>query len=252
VSGSRCSASIEVALAAAALLGGCGSRAEELEPAETQPPDATENLALAFDGDDYANTGTAGFPFPEAPHTISLWLNHDGGGGVSVAVVLRKDWESGVAIGLREGVLGAWNVYGPRTLVEDTAPLAAGEWHHVAYVFDQTLHRLFVDGRELSSGQREPTRRTPTSGFIGSSDGLHEFFRGRLDDVRIWTVARSASELATEAAGAAPASDPALVMFLTFDEAFGARAWDRSGRGNHAILGDGIAAHAPLRVPAAR
>jgi len=232
---------------------GCGS--SESNPASSAPAapiDAREDQALVFAGDDYANTGTAGFPFPESPHTISFFLKHDGAPGIGVAVALRKDWESGVAVGLRDGLLGAWNVFGPRTLVEDGSPLSPDVWHHVAYVYDGNLHRLLIDGREISSGEREPTRRTPTTGWLGSADGLRDFYRGTLDEVRIWTNARTVEQLALEAADTAPAGDPNLVAHWSFDEASGVRAYDRSGHDNHAILGDGIELHAPARVPSER
>ena len=38
-------------------------------------PDSGLDYALEFDGrDDYASTGTAGFPFPEAPQSVSLFV----------------------------------------------------------------------------------------------------------------------------------------------------------------------------------
>jgi hypothetical protein len=230
---------------------GCGS-SESTPTLPSAPIDAREDQALVFAGDDYANTGTAGFPFPESAHTISFFLNHDGAPGVGVAVALRKDWESGVAVGLRDGLLGAWNVFGPRTFAEDATPLSPGVWHHVAYVYDGNLHRLLIDGREVSNGEREPTRRTPTTGWLGSVDGLRDFYRGKLDEVRIWTSARTLEQLALEATDATPRSDPNLVAHWSFDEASGVRAYDRSGHDNHAILGDGIELHAPARVPSAR
>ena len=231
----------------------CGQEAADPSPAASGGPvDAPEDLALLFDGDDYANTGTAGFPFPEAPHSVSFWLNHDGDPGIQVAVALRKDWDSGLAIGVREGLLGAWNVFGPRTFVEDPARLAPREWHHVAYVHEGQ-HRLYLDGREVASGEREQTRRTPTTGWLGSPDGFDQFFRGRIDEVRIWTAARTPEQIAAEAAGELPAAgDPALVAWFTFDEIGGVRVYDRSGRENHAILGDGIEPHVPARVPSDR
>jgi len=119
-------------------------------------------------------------------------------------------------------------------------------WQHVAYVFDGTDHRLFVDGVERAVGQLEPNNRTSTSGWIGTRDGKSDFYAGALDRIRIWTSAQTAAQIEADRAGAAP--DPAgLAVELSFDEDDELIAYDRSGRGNDAILGDGVTRWAPER-----
>jgi hypothetical protein len=212
------------------------------------PRDSAEDIALSFDGtDDYATAGTAGLPYPEEPQTISLWLNHDSVMGVAAAIVLRKDFESGVAVGVREGLIGAWNPYGPRTFAERTEALPAGEWHHVAYVYDGGVHHLYLDGAEVATGDYAPTHRTPTSCWLGSLDGSRELYRGKLDEVRVWTMARSAAQIQAEYGGSKVSSDPGLVAYWSFNEQPGAHVIDRSGHGNHALLGDGIEPRLPTR-----
>jgi hypothetical protein len=85
---------------------------------------------------------------------------------------------------------------------------------------------------------------------LGSGDGTDLFFSGEIDELRVWSVARSEALLAEEISGQAPEQEPPdLVAYYTFNEASGARVVDRSGRGNHALLGDGVASHMPQRVP---
>jgi hypothetical protein len=220
------------------------------------PPDSAQDMALSFDGiDDYASTGTAGFPFARLPHTVSFWLKAAATGAAEQTVItLRKDSESGVRIALCGGAVCVKSVYARALFVQATTPLPPGEWHHVAYEFDGSdwvaHHTLYIDGVVAATGDATPEKRTPTSSFLGSGDGTDLFFSGELDELRIWSVARTQAQVAAEIAGQAPDQEPPdLVAYYTFNEARGPRVVDRSGRGNHALLGDGISALMPQRVP---
>lgn len=238
-----------------ALLAGCsGPTNDERGPVEIFPPDSVDDMALTFDGvDDYASTGTAGFPFPRVPHTVSFWLQTAGGAADQVVMTLRKDTASGVRIGLCDGAVCARSVYSDDAYAVAAEPLPLDAWHHVAYEFDGSgnspHHTIYVDGAVAATGTIQPNNRTPTSGFVGSTDGTELFFAGQLDELRVWSVARTPAQLAAEIAGDAPDQEPPdLVLFYTFNEASGARVIDRSGRGNHALLGDGDGQRSPRRV----
>jgi hypothetical protein len=221
------------------------------------PPDSGQDQALSFDGaDDYASTGTAGFPFARYPQTVSFWLKPAASGGSEQTVLtLRKDSESGVRVGLCAGALCAKSVYARNNVfAQATTPLPMGEWHHIAYLFDGSdnapHHTIYLDGVVAATGTTLPEKRTPTAGYLGSNDGAELFFAGELDELRIWSVARNASQIADEIAGQAPQQEPPdLVAYYTFNEVSGARVVDHSGRGNHALLGDGVASRMPQRVP---
>lgn len=250
----RWGALLAVGPLAAALLGvACGPVESAFDDPWTsvgdlrEPPRPGEDQMLVFDGmGQYATLGTAGFPFGRAPQSIALWVKPARLDGTQSFVVLRKDFESGVQFGIRDGLLTAWRVYGGRAYVTADEPLAVDTWQHVAYVFDGTDHRLFVDGVERAVGQLEPNNRTSTSGWIGTRDGKSDFYAGALDRIRIWTSAQTAAQIEADRAGAAP--DPAgLAVELSFDEDDELIAYDRSGRGNDAILGDGVTRWAPER-----
>lgn len=215
------------------------------------PHDGSFDSALSFDGvDDYATTGTARFPMINRPQTQTLLVKVDEPPtGLQALLVLRLNDESGSVLALDGGVPLVYNVWGDKPLARGETALTLGRWHHVAALFAEKSSSLYVDGQLVGSGPQPETHRTPTLAFLGSIDGAQAPFRGQLDEVRVYDRAMNEDEIVAEAKGEHADGDP-LVLYLTFNESSGARVYDRSGLGNHAQLGDGIAAYMPLRVPA--
>lgn len=243
----------------AALLGltalACGVPAPEDDPwadlEAREAPTGAQSVdgALSFDGAaQYASMGTAAFPFGLAPQTISVWVKPARLDGVQSFVVLRKDFQSGVQLGMQEGIPSAWRVFGGRLFAAASEPLTVGTWHHVAYVYDGSVHRLYVDGVERGSGTVEPNNRTPTTAWLGTKDGRADSYAGDMDRVRVWSAAKSHEQILLDRTSPRAEAE-ANVLDLGFDEPDGLRAYDRSGRGNHATLGDGDSTWAPKRVP---
>lgn len=236
------------------------------EPDEIHAPPVTydgKNRVLRFDGRaDYATTGTAAFPFPTDPQTVTLWLRlteaaspaGDSGPVADGTVIsLRKDFDSGLTLGLRDGAYEVWSVYSKRTFVRAAAPAKKNVWQYVTYTFDGSVHRLYIDGQRTGEGQTAPNNRTPTTAWLGSEDGSTAFFFGEMDEVLVYTVALADSVIVAQAGRgrvrATTLEQPdELVLWLGFDEVSGYRALDRSPRRNDALLGDGIAACMPERV----
>ena len=79
-----------------------------------------------------------------------------------------------------------------------TAPsIDNNRWYHFVGIKEGNQGRLYVDG-ELVATQNNIGDTTPhTSGdplTIGYA-GYHSYHRGNIDEVRIWNVARSESEI---------------------------------------------------------
>lgn len=232
-----------------------GSASEELPEPGLQ--DAAYDVALSFDGvDDYASLGTARVPQIMRAQSALLWFSAEPGSsgaseGRQVLFTMRRSDASGWVLTLDDGVPFAYNIYGAKSLSRAPMAVSTGAWHHVAFVIDTGGCRLYLDGSEVATGGAPATKRTPTQAFLGSLDGFQQMFHGSLDELRLYDRAVSADEVARAASGQPP--DPetgsdSLVMFLPFDEASGARAFDRSGLGNHAELGDGVPELMPSRV----
>jgi len=245
-----------LSLAGGLLASACGTPGPDAVPAiETLPADSGVDMALEFDGiNDYASLGTAGFPFPRLPQTISFWLSASAGGPAEQTVItLNKDAASGILLGLSNGILTARSAYDGDVFVQATAAITFEHWHHVAYLFDGSdeapHHTLYLDGALIGTGTALPDKRTPNTAFMGSDSREERCYKGKLDELRIWAAGRTPSQVAEEIAGEVPEQEyPELVLYYTFGEAGGARVVDRSGRGNHALLGDGLQNYMPKRV----
>jgi hypothetical protein len=226
---------------------GCGSGA-------TIPsPFGDSNLALSFDGlTEYATAANGGFPAAGAEQTVEMWVNYPAPTAATTAdfLVMRLDLTSGVQIGIHDGAVAVWRTYVDRVLAQAPTLPTAGAWHHLAYSYDLTVNTLYVDGAVADAEMTATDIRTPTSVWLGTLDGSSELFAGELDEIRVWTVVRSAAEVQADMQHGPPAPAPGLVAYWTFDDAgSGGRALDASGSGNDVTLGDGVAVDMPTRVP---
>lgn len=217
------------------------------------PPLTDGNIAgyaLSFDGiNDYATAGNAGFPAASAAQTVSLWVNYVALTGTQDFVVMRLNLESGVQIGIQNGTITVWRTYSGRTLVAAPTPPPAGEWHHVAYTFDRTTHILYVDGVMVSSSTATGDERTPSQVWLGTVDGAAELYTGLMDEVRVWSIVRSAADIQKDMLHRGRGAEPGLMAYWTFDDSEnGGRCEDMSESGNDVTLGDGIAERMPSRV----
>jgi len=80
----------------------------------------------------------------------------------------------------------------------DPARLLDGNWHHCAAVFDGAAMRVYLDGAPIGVLERAgPATLDPAApAHIGSLSGKREHFQGALDDLRIYSEALEAQEIA--------------------------------------------------------
>jgi hypothetical protein len=120
-------------------------------------------------------------------------------------------------------------------------PIPAGEWTHVAitYHVGQGMY-VYVNGTLVhsttASGLINPGSTTLRIGARVDTN-YFEPFKGQIDELRIWNIARSATDISNNMRKELSGSQAGLVGYWKFDESAGATtAADASGNGNNGIV----------------
>jgi hypothetical protein len=129
-----------------------------------------------------------------------------------------------------------------------------GEWYHIAVTYDATNGRsdLYVGGERVGGTNRTangnqillPIKNTAQPLLLGAGplqysrpDEGYLLHNGALGEVRIWSVARTADEIAASWNRSVPVDSEALVGYWQFNEADGQTIIDASPSANHGCLG---------------
>ena len=171
-------------------------------------PDGKLGKALILDGSSH----TVKIPHyaglkPAKTITISAWVKPKGvtTGWLWQEIYRKEDGNARSLLALGQykkkhclcfglGIGGKYTDYG--------APLAAsklmdGEWHLVCGTYDGKVITLYADGLEIGSAKVSGIIDTAgdAPAFIGSHKALNEFFKGGVDDLRVYNRALSPDEI---------------------------------------------------------
>ena len=127
--------------------------------------------------------------------------------------------------------------------------LTANEWHQVAVSFNGTSLKVYVDG-QLKDSTDDFAGQTPSVGQQLTIGKGEQVFQGKIDDVRIWNIARDAEEIATNYDLVQSGSEPGLAAYYSFDIQKDPIAWDATGKNNDGNLTNGaslVKEELPLR-----
>lgn len=215
--------------------------------------------AMYFDGvDDFVQiTDPATLAALEASGTLTIeaWLRPRGPGGAAGGVVLNKEGEYAltrlvdgrIAFSLANDVPG-W------VTVATNATAPAHVWTHVALVYRDGAPgsvEIYTNGTLVdsiaASGVIDDFSPTLEQLRIGGRQATanDQWFHGLLDDVRLWSVARTASEIAADYDHLlAEPLPPGLLGNWRFDQRSGALVADASAAGHHAHRGSVAASSA--------
>lgn len=179
--------------------------------------------------------------------TLETWFRREttgvatttGTGGVTAIPLIAKgrnqadnstldtNWFLGIRAS--DGVLCAdfEDASGVNLPIAGFTPVGYGEWHHAAATFDGTSWRLYLNGNleaTLNVGGRIPRADSIQHASIATamnSNGLGEgAFGGFMDEIRIWNVARSQTEI-RQAINSEVASATGLVARWALSEGIG-------------------------------
>jgi len=140
-----------------------------------------------------------------------------------------------LAFGLRSG-----GTYAELQAPINPADLADGNWHHVAATYDGATKAIYVDGTLLATAaQSGNVSATASSAACGASYAVPfaaDYFNGQIDEVRVWSIGRSAGDIAAGLNHSFTGLEPGLAANLRLDEGAGSAAADASGHGRTGTL----------------
>jgi mannosyl-glycoprotein endo-beta-N-acetylglucosaminidase len=218
----------------------------------------TSGHALKFDGtDDYVDCGNGtSLQITGDQITLEAWINViEFKSQIWQGSVIVKDFgspnnDSGYMIRCGEDGKVNFNL-GAGTWQElntSADALQLNNWHHIAATYNGSDMKIYVDGDLIAEDNRPSfnIRNAPNNLLIGESPGFPgRVFNGTIDEVRIWNIARTQSQiqstmnyLLTEEYYSAP--DSGLAGYWRFDEGAGQTTTDLSFFGNNATLGSSI------------
>lgn len=135
--------------------------------------------------------------------------------------------------------------------------VADGTWHHAASTRNKIngLLNLFIDGSLRSEGRGAKSSLTrPKYIRIGSLQTNIKFFKGVIDEVRIWNRALTEDEIIANMNRELTGSEPGLVVYYNFNEFTpDGQIKDLSPYGNHGTIHGGailIASDVPIELSA--
>jgi hypothetical protein len=121
--------------------------------------------------------------------------------------------------------------------------IALDEWQHVAATYDGvSTVRMWIDGTEQTvtysvapSGSLDVNGAVTLGNIAGT---LNRTFEGSLDEVRLWSVARSEAEIQGSKDAVLSGSEPGLVGYWKLDEGNGQTTVDGSPGGGDGAITD--------------
>lgn len=183
--------------------------------------DAAQN-GLLFDGsDDHVRIPHAeALSFaPAAEATFEFWVRPAAGGGWHLLGKRATCFDSGqsanyqVFVSIPGGIefnSGACTTY--------ASGIPGEQWSHLAFVADAAGTRIHVNGELAGSSACTLGGSNEADVWIGASTACPAPYQGIMDEVRIWNVARSQSEITADLQRVLPGDTPGLVGVWRFEE----------------------------------
>ncbi|MBN1569650.1 MAG: fibronectin type III domain-containing protein, partial [Acidobacteria bacterium] len=175
--------------------------------------------ALFFNGTgSYVSAGTTGLPGVKQPKTVSFWFfQAENAVPIQTMLALANPSLSKSVHFDRNlfhiGALGYEN-----TWIAVSGFTALNVWSHLGYVFDGSKNFLYINGVLAATSTIAPADAPVTSFEIGRLAGGTRNFKGKIDDVRIYTRALTRAELVeamnTPVAAEAPMATQGHEMIL--------------------------------------
>jgi hypothetical protein len=173
--------------------------------------------------------------------TVEAWVSVRDANNGGCSSIAGKGWTTGWWLGVCGTTMRSY--FNGITSLKDGGTIPADVWVHIAAVTDGTTRRHYINGN-LVLESPETVRSVSTTTFRIGSDTSYAFTpEGGIDELRIWTVARTQDQIrATMTATYAPEGSDFAGQFQGLEAwyRFEGNAFDSWHTHHGTILGVGI------------
>jgi hypothetical protein len=154
-----------------------------------------EGSVINFDGvDDYVDCGSGNSLNITGPITVVGWFKYSSSTYDTTGIEKTQAYRLVVTSNkLSFQICDSGNVWHNAT---SSSTYNDNTWHHVAGTYDGTAQKLYVDGFEVASLSWNGSIKSTTTTFeIGRRDDMARYYKGLLDEVRVYKRTLSQSEI---------------------------------------------------------
>jgi hypothetical protein len=127
---------------------------------------------------------------------MSVWVYYTStASGVDTILSLVNTGSSSITVlQARGSTIGIYKWAGA-SLVTTSAP-ATNTWHNFVYTFDGTTHKLYLNGRLVTTSTTAANTATPTGAFISDyTSGGGEYWTGKIDEAQVYNYTLTAAQV---------------------------------------------------------
>jgi len=185
---------------------------------------STHSNALDFDGiDDYVENNSL-IINPSLGFTIEGWMKINDLGFSAMATQTINNYPAPFDMYVSNGsskigfLVGQGNVTGN---VTSNTSLTVGDWTHLAFVYNPSTSKIeiYINGvQDVISDASPPGNVAGSKFIIGNRYDNYTGLNGTLDDVRIWNIARTQSEIQSNMNTELAGTETGLVAYYPFNQ----------------------------------
>jgi hypothetical protein len=206
--------------------------------------------AVQFDGTNHVNLGASPALKATLALSVEAWIYPTGPGqdAPTGGIIVNKEGEYEFARFADGTLRWAMAITSPNwSWVNSTIVAPLNQWMHIAFTYDRSNVRLYTNGvlaRTMpGTGNIGDFNASMNELWIGQRQAGGQGFQGRIDEVRVWNVTRSAADIAANYSRFLAGNETGLLLYLRFDEGTGNTVYDNGP--NHFL---GVLVNSPTFV----